>query len=166
MQMRILMKNRAIYAGTFDPITLGHLDLIERASRLVEKVIIGVAASPSKRPLFSLEERVDLVKQSLAHCRNVEVLGFSGLLVDFAKAQQATMLLRGIRAVADFDYEYQLASVNRQMSPGLETVFLMPAEKYMVVSASMVREIAALGGDVTSFVPGVVVEALKQKLRS
>lgn len=160
------MKNRAIYAGTFDPITLGHLDLIERASRLVEKVIIGVAASPSKRPLFSLEERVDLVKQSLAHCRNVEVLGFSGLLVDFAKAQQATMLLRGIRAVADFDYEYQLASVNRQMSPGLETVFLMPAEKYMVVSASMVREIAALGGDVTSFVPGVVVEALKQKLRS
>lgn len=160
------MKNRAIYAGTFDPITLGHLDLIERASHLVEKVIIGVAASPSKRPLFSLEERVDLVKQALAHCHNVEVLGFSGLLIDFAKAQQANMVLRGIRAVADFDYEYQLASVNRQMSPSLETVFLMPAEKYMVVSASMVREIAALGGDVTSFVPPVVVEALKQKLRS
>jgi pantetheine-phosphate adenylyltransferase len=159
------MKNRAIYAGTFDPITLGHLDLIERASSLVEKVIIGVAASVGKHPLFSLEERVSLAKQALAHCSNVEVFGFSGLLIDFAKEQQANIILRGIRAVADVDYEFQLASMNRQMNANIETLFLMPAEKYMYVSASIVREIATMGGDVTGFVPPVVAEALKQKLR-
>jgi pantetheine-phosphate adenylyltransferase len=160
------MKNRAIYAGTFDPITLGHLDLIERASSLVEKVVIGVAASVGKHPLFSLEERVGLVKQALAHCSNVEVFGFSGLLIDFAREQKANVILRGIRAVADVDYEFQLASMNRQMNASIETLFLMPAEKYMYVSASIVREIATMGGDVTGFVPPVVVEALKRKLRS
>lgn len=160
------MKNRAIYAGTFDPITLGHLDLIERAASLVEKVIIGVAASVGKHPLFSLEERVSLAKQALAHCSNVEVFGFSGLLIDFAKEQHANIMLRGIRAVADVDYEFQLASMNRQMNANIETLFLMPAEKYRYVSASIVREIAAMGGDVANFVPVVVAQALKQKLRS
>ncbi len=160
------MKNRAIYAGTFDPITLGHLDLIERASSLVEKVIIGVAASVGKHPLFSLEERVSLAQRALAHCSNVEVFGFSGLLVDFAKEQNANIILRGIRAVADVDYEFQLASMNRQMNASIETLFLMPAEKYMYVSASIVREIAAMSGDITGFVPPVVVDALKQKMRS
>lgn len=160
------MKNKAIYAGTFDPITLGHLDLVERASKFVEKVIIGVAASPNKKPLFSLEERVALTKAALAHCAHVEVYGFDGLLIDFAKQHEANLILRGMRAVADFDYEFQLASMNRHMQPDIETLFLMPAEKYMYLSASMVREIAALHGDVSGFVPALVAEALHQKLRS
>ncbi len=158
------MKNIAIYAGTFDPMTFGHLDLIERASKLVEKVIIGVAASPGKKPLFSCDERIALAKKVLAHCSNVEVQGFDGLLVDFAKQHQAKIILRGMRAVADFDYEFQLASMNRHMMPDIETLFLMPAEKYMYVSASIVREIASLGGDITGFVPPAVVEALHQKV--
>lgn len=158
------MKNCAIYAGTFDPITLGHLDLIERASTLVDRVIVGVAASPGKKPLFSCDERVALAKQVLAHLPSVEVHGFQGLLVDFAKAHQANVILRGMRAVADFDYEFQLASMNRLMSPDMETIFLMPAEKYMYVSASIVREIALLGGDITGFVPAPVVGALHQKV--
>lgn len=160
------MKNKAIYAGTFDPVTLGHLDLIERAGKFVEKVIIGVAASPNKKPLFSLDERVALTKQAVSHLNHVEVHGFQGLLIDFAKAHEANIILRGMRAVADFDYEFQLASMNRHMQPKTETLFLMPAEKYMYISASMVREIAALGGDVSGFVPAVVVEALNKKLRS
>lgn len=158
------MKNCAIYAGTFDPITLGHLDLIERAAKLVERVIVGVAASPGKKPLFSCDERVSLTKQVLAHLNTVEVHGFDGLLVDFAKAHGANVILRGMRAVADFDYEFQLASMNRLMSPDMETIFLMPAEKYMYVSASIVREIAQLGGDITGFVPPRVVEVLHQKV--
>lgn len=158
------MKNCAIYAGTFDPITLGHLDLIERAAKLVERVIVGVAASPGKKPLFSCDERVSLAKQVLAHLNTVEVHGFDGLLVDFAKAHGANVILRGMRAVADFDYEFQLASMNRLMSPEMETIFLMPAEKYMYVSASIVREIAQLGGDITGFVPPRVVEVLHQKV--
>lgn len=158
------MKNIAIYAGTFDPLTFGHLDLIERAARLVEKVIIGVAASPGKKPMFSSDERIALAKTVLAHCPTVEVQGFDGLLVDFAKQHNAQIILRGMRAVADFDYEFQLASMNRHMMPDIETLFLMPAEKYMYVSASIVREIASLGGDITGFVPPAVVEALHQKV--
>lgn len=158
------MKNVAVYAGTFDPITFGHQDLIERASARFEKVIVAIAVSKSKSPLFSLEERVALTKSVLSHLSNVEVSGFQGLLLDFAKANDANILLRGLRAVADFDYEFQLASMNRYLNPAIETMFMMPSEKYMYISSSLVREIATFGGDVTGFVPSLVVEALQKKV--
>lgn len=158
------MKNIAIYAGTFDPITFGHIDLIERASRILDHVVIGVAASHNKKPLFSMEERVTLVRQATSALKNVTVHGFQSLLLDFAKEHNANVILRGLRAVADFDYEFQLASMNRYMNPVVETIFLMPAEKYMYLSSSMVREIASLGGDVSGFVPSLIVSALRQKL--
>ncbi|OGT36961.1 MAG: pantetheine-phosphate adenylyltransferase [Gammaproteobacteria bacterium RIFCSPHIGHO2_12_FULL_37_14] len=156
------MQNTAVYPGTFDPITYGHTDLIERASHIFDRIIIGIATSPNKKPLFSLEERIELVT-STVHNPNVEVLGFDNLLLDFAKQHRANVILRGLRAVADFDYEFQLASMNRFMHPDIETIFLMPAEKYMYISSSLVREIAALKGDVTGFVPGIVVQALHKK---
>lgn len=157
------MKNIAVYAGTFDPITFGHLDVVERAARIFDKVIIAIAVNKNKQPLFSLEERVALTSSALSHLNNVTVSGFDTLLLDFAKAHQANVILRGLRAVADFDYEFQLASMNRNLNPAIETMFLMPAEKYMYISSSLVREIAALGGDVEGFVPPVVVQALKNK---
>ena len=157
------MKNIAIYAGTFDPITYGHTDLIERASRIFDKVIVAVADSSRKKPLFSLAERTSLAKEALANFKNVEILGFDSLLIDFAKQHEANVIIRGLRAVADFDYEFQLATMNRFMNQEIETLFLMPAEKYMYVSSSMVREIAMLHGDVTGFVPACVNEALKNK---
>jgi pantetheine-phosphate adenylyltransferase len=157
------MNQTAIYAGTFDPITFGHIDLIERAATIFNRIIVAVAASPNKQPLFSLAERVDLAAQVLSSYRNVEVAGFESLLHDFAKQKGATIILRGLRAVADFDYEFQLASMNRFLNPTIESLFLMPAEKYMYISSSMVREIAALGGEVSGFVPPLVVQALLKK---
>ncbi len=157
------MKNIAVYAGTFDPITFGHVDLIERASRIFTEVIVGIAASPNKKPLFSLEERVALTELVLKNYPNVKVYGFQSLLLEFARAHHANVILRGLRAVADFDYEFQLASMNRFMDQQVESMFLMPAEKYMYISSSIVREISALGGDVTGFVPAPVVAALKNK---
>ena len=157
------MKNIAVYAGTFDPITHGHVDVIERAARIFDEVIVAIAASPNKKPLFSLEERVDLTSKIMEHCHSVKVYGFDSLLLDFAKKHKANVILRGLRAVADFDYEFQLASMNRFLTPSIETLFLMPAEKYMYISSSLVREIALLGGDVTGFVPAPVVEALDKK---
>lgn len=159
------MNNIAVYAGTFDPITYGHIDVIERAARLFDRVIIGVAINSNKKPLFSLEERVELTKNVLSYLPNVSVAGFDGLLLDFAKQHQANVILRGLRAVADFDYEFQLASMNRFMNSSIESVFLMPAEKYMYISSSLVREIASLNGDVAGFVPPIVVDALNKKFK-
>lgn len=157
------MKNTAVYAGTLDPITLGHVDVIHRAAKIFDQVIVAIAASPNKKPLFSLEERVGLAKEVVSHHHNVVVHGFDGLLLDFAKAHQANVMLRGLRAVADFDYEFQLASMNRFLSPDIESMFLMPAEKFMYISSSLVREIASLKGDVSGFVAPVVASALKKK---
>lgn len=159
------MKGLAIYAGTFDPMTLGHVDIIERAGRLFEQLIVAVAASPSKKTLFSLEERVALTTTVLKHIENVKVQGFTTLTLDFAKKAGAHVFIRGIRAVADFDYEFQLANMNRTLSPEIETMFLVPAEKYMFISSSLIREIASLGGDIKPFVPAAIVQSVMDKAR-
>ncbi|WP_116474817.1 pantetheine-phosphate adenylyltransferase [Zobellella maritima] len=158
------MTIRVIYPGTFDPITNGHLDLIERASLLFDEVVVGVAFSPSKRPLFELEERVNLVKEVTTSLGNVTVVGFSGLLVDFAKSHQANVLIRGLRAVSDFEYEFQLANMNRRLMPTLESVFLTPAEENSFISSTLVKEVALHGGDISQFVPTAVAEAIAKKL--
>ncbi len=158
------MKTKAIYPGTFDPLTNGHADLVLRASRLFDEVILAVAANPSKQPMFSLAERVALAEQVFAGLPNVSVMGFSGLLADFARDQQAQVLLRGVRAVADFEYEFQLASMNRQLNPELDSLFMTPSEKNMFISSTLVKEVARHGGDVSSFVSPQVLAALKGKL--
>ncbi len=158
------MKKIAIYPGTFDPITNGHTDLIERATHLFDKVIVAVAKATSKSPVFSLDKRVALASDILSPLANVEVCGFDILLVEFMKQKEATIILRGLRAVSDFEYEFQLASMNRHLSDQVETVFLTPAEQYTFISSSLVREIARLGGDVSQFVNPKVVAALKAQL--
>jgi pantetheine-phosphate adenylyltransferase len=160
------MQTTAIYPGTFDPITNGHLDLIARASRLYHKVIVAVAVNRGKAPLFSLEERVGLAKAVISEFPNVEVIGFDNLLVECAKQQGANVILRGLRAVSDFEYEFQLAGMNRRLAPELETVFLTPAEQYEFISSSMIREIAQLNGDVSCFVPDLVHQSLINKFKS
>ncbi len=152
-----------VYPGTFDPITNGHIDLVERASRLFDRVVVAIASSEKKRPLFSIEERVALAEEVLSHLDNIEVTGFNVLLTDFVTQQGSNCVLRGLRAVADFEYEFQLANMNRAMNPDFESVFLTPAEHLSFISSSLVREIASLGGDVSPFVPPVVVDALKEK---
>jgi pantetheine-phosphate adenylyltransferase len=154
----------AIYPGTFDPITNGHIDLVMRASKLFNKVIVAVAINPGKKPAFNLAERVDLAKQTLIGLDNVEVCGFEGLLIDVANQKQAKVIIRGLRAVSDFEHEFQLAGMNRRMRPEIETLFLTPAEQFTYISSSLVREIAALGGDVSEFVAPCVMAALKAKL--
>jgi len=157
--------SRVIYPGTFDPITNGHLDLIERAANMFDEVIIAVAASPSKNTLFTLDERVAFAKQVTAHLDNVVAKGFSGLMVDFAKAEAATVLVRGLRTTVDFEYEFGLTNMYRRLMPGLESVFLTPAEKYAFISSSLVREVAIHGGNVDEFVPLIVADALHRKKR-
>ena len=156
----------AIYPGTFDPVTLGHEDLVRRASRLFDEVLVAVADSRTKRPFFTLDERVAMAREVLAPFPNVKVVGFDGLLMNFLRRHEARIILRGLRAVSDFEYEFQMAGMNRSLNPDVETVFLTPAEKYQFISATMVREIASLGGDVSKFVQPLVHERLKQKLSS
>jgi len=155
---------KAIYAGTFDPITYGHIDVISRARNIFTQVIIGVSASAgTKKTIFTQAERIALVRAALPATQNIRVRPFSSLLVDFAKEIKATTIIRGIRAVSDYDYELQLALANRKLAPRIETVFLMPSEKYIFISSSLVREIASLDGDVSHLVPPVVARALKKK---
>jgi pantetheine-phosphate adenylyltransferase, bacterial len=157
---------RAVYPGTFDPMTMGHVDLVKRASKLFDLVIIAIASSDSKKPMFSLEERIEIGNKIFADDPKVEVVGFSGLLVNFAKDNDANILIRGLRVVADFEYEFQLANMNRAMSPDIESVFLTPKEEYSYISSSLVKEIAMMGGDVTRFVDPVTLEALNQKIKN
>lgn len=153
----------AIYPGTFDPITHGHIDVIRRAASLFGEVVVGVAANSTKAPVFTLEERTAMAREALADIPGVKVESFSGLLVEFARDVGATAVIRGLRAVSDFEYEMQLAAINRRLDASLETVFLTPAESYSFLASTLVREIARLGGDVSSFVPPNVVAALKAK---
>jgi pantetheine-phosphate adenylyltransferase len=155
----------AVYPGTFDPITNGHTDLVERAARRFERVIVAIHSSTPKEPAFQWEERIELAKTVLADYKNVTVEGFQGLLVEFARLHGAGVILRGLRAVSDFEYEFQLASMNRQLAPEIETLFMTPDEHYAYVSSSLVREVAALGGDVTPFVHRNVVAALDRRFR-
>ncbi len=156
------MSITAVYPGTFDPITCGHFDLIERAARFYDRLVIAVADNRNKTSLFSLEQRVALAKEVTSGMDNVEIIGFSGLLVDFVREIDGNVLLRGLRAVSDFEYEFQLASMNRKLAPEVETMFMTPAEQYAFISSSLVREISALGGDVSEFVHPVVAQALDE----
>lgn len=157
------MQKTAVYPGTFDPITNGHIDLIRRATHVFDKIVVGIAANPDKQPLFNLDERVQLATTVLTDLPQVEVCGFSGLLVDFARNQHAVAVLRGLRAVSDFEFEFQLASMNRHLDPELESIFLTPAEQFSFISSALVREVASLGGDVSQFVHPLVMDALKDK---
>ena len=152
----------ALYPGTFDPITNGHIDLVKRASNLFDKVIVAIASNSKKQPRFALEKRIELAQEVLVGCPNVTVKGFNVLLVDFAREENATILIRGLRAVSDFEYEFQLASMNRNLAPDIESVFLMPADEYSFISSSLVKEVATLGGDISSFVHPLVNKALKE----
>ena len=155
---------RAVYPGTFDPITNGHEDLIQRAAKLFDEVVVGVAHSQAKRPFFSLDERVELGRKVLDRYPNVKVLGFAGLLSEFVKEQRAGVILRGLRAVSDFEYEFQLAGMNRRLAPGVETLFLTPSDTYLFLSATIVREIAVLGGDISAFVHPVTAQRIQEKI--
>jgi pantetheine-phosphate adenylyltransferase len=155
-----------MYPGTFDPITLGHEDLVRRASRLFDKVVVAIAANPSKEPMFTLDERVELASSSLDDLDNVEVCGYVGLTVDFARENGLGVILRGLRAVSDFEYEFQLANMNRHLDENVETAFLTPTETYNFISSSLVREICSLGGDISEFVSPVVFEALTQRINA
>ncbi len=155
---------KAIYPGTFDPMTNGHLDIITRSARMFDHLIIAIAKSPSKNTLFTLEERVALAQSVTAHLSNVEVVGFSELMAHFAQKQRANVLIRGLRAISDFEYELQLASMNRHLMADLESILLMPLENWSFVSSSLVKEVARHGGDVTSFLPPIVAQALSNKL--
>ena len=154
---------RAIYPGSFDPITNGHLDVLARAARLFDEVIMAVANNQSKQVLFSVAERVELLKISCQHLPNVRVASFDGLLVDFARQSEAKAVIRGLRAVSDFEFEFQMALMNRSLEPGLEALFLMPSEEYSYISSRMVKEVARLGGEVSRFVPRCVEDALKAR---
>ena len=156
---------KAVYPGTFDPLTLGHEDVVKRAAKLFDEVVLAIAESSAKRPVFSLEERVLMATELLAPLTNVRVARFGGLLTEFLQQQGANVILRGLRAVSDFEYEFQMAGMNRKLLPNVETVFLTPSDDYMFVSASIVREIALLGGDVAQFVSPLVVRKLNEKIK-
>jgi pantetheine-phosphate adenylyltransferase len=156
---------RAIYPGSFDPVTNGHLDVVERARKLFDEVIVAVANNDGKQPLFSLDERLDFLKQTLGKLDNVRIAHFNGLLVDFARAQEASAVIRGLRAISDFEFEFQMALMNRKLEAAVETIFLMPKEEYTYLSSRIVKEIARLGGDVSKFVAAPVAKALAAKLK-
>ncbi len=158
------MKIKAVYPGTFDPITLGHQDLVRRAASMFDELIVAVADSRTKRPFFTLDERVEMAKTVLSCYPNVRVMGFSGLLMQFVQQHGAKVVMRGLRAVSDFEYEFQLAGMNRNLFPEVESIFLTPAEQFLFISATLVREISVLGGDVSKFVAPHVQECLKQKI--
>jgi pantetheine-phosphate adenylyltransferase len=155
---------KAVYPGTFDPFTRGHEDLVRRAAHVFDRVIVGVADSESKRPMFSAAERVAMARETLASLPNVEVTGFSALLMDFVRLQGAKIILRGLRAVSDFEYEFQMAGMNRHLHPDVETLFLTPSEQYTFISATIVREIARFGGDVSHFVPQNVADRIRARV--
>ena len=157
---------KAVYPGTFDPLTRGHEDLVRRASRLFDTLVLGIAHSRAKRTFFTLEERIGMAHEVLADVKNVTIVGFAGLLTDFVSAQKARVVLRGLRAVSDFEYEFQLAGMNRALNPEFETVFLTPGEQHMFISATLVREIASLGGDVSKFVHPAVRAKLAAKVKA
>jgi pantetheine-phosphate adenylyltransferase len=160
------MKRIAVYPGTFDPVTNGHIDLLQRSLRAFDRVVVGIAANPKKQPLFSLKERIDMFRESLRGmrgARNVVIEGFDGLLVDYAREKGATGIIRGLRAVSDFEYEMQMALMNRRLDSVIETVFLMPSEEYSFITSTIVKEVASYGGDISSLVPAVVVKRLKRK---
>lgn len=158
------MSTKAIYPGTFDPMTNGHLDIVTRAALMFDQVILAIAASPSKKPMFSLDERVAMATQVTSHLDNVEVIGFSDLMANFAKNQGANVLVRGLRAVSDFEYEMQLANMNRHLLPTLESVFMMPSKEWSFISSSLVKEVARHGGDITPFLPQIITQALMEKI--
>ena len=157
---------KAVYPGTFDPLTRGHEDLVRRAATLFDRIVLAIADSKAKRPFFTSQERIAMAREVLSDLKNVEVVGFSGLLTHFVRDQGARVVLRGLRAVSDFEYEFQLAGMNRNLYPEMETIFLTPSEQHMFISATLVREIALLGGDVTEFVHPLVAKRLKQKSTS
>lgn len=159
------MMKTAIYPGTFDPITNGHLDIIKRASRLFDLIVVAVSDNPRKEPFFSLDERKRLVQETVVNLDNIEVDIFSGLLVRYAKSKNATVLIRGLRAVSDFEYEFQMALMNRKLIPEIETVYLMPSEEYTYINSTIVKEVAMLSGKIDCFLPPVVAAALKEKMR-
>ena len=159
------MNQKAVYPGTFDPITLGHEDLVRRAAKLFDHVIVAVADSGAKQPFFTRDERVDMARRVLKDLKNVEVVGFSGLLMKFVRQHKARVVIRGLRAASDFEYEFQLAGMNRGLYPDVETMFLTPGEQHMFVYATIVREISILGGDVRNFVPPAVARRLKAKVK-
>ena len=156
---------KALYPGTFDPVTLGHIDLIERALHLFDEVTVAIATSESKTPVFTLEERIDHIQTIFEGKKRIRVIGFSGLVVDLAKEEESKILIRGLRAVSDFEYEFQMANMNRAMSPDLESVFLTPKAKFSFLSSTLVREIASMGGEISSFVDPVIEEALKKRFK-
>ena len=156
---------KAVYPGTFDPLTRGHEDLVRRAATLFGSVILAIADSKAKKPFFTLEDRIAMAKEVLGDVKNLQVLGFAGLLTEFVRKQGARVVLRGLRAVSDFEYEFQLAGMNRNLYPEMETIFLTPSEQHMFISATLVREIASLGGDVSEFVHPLVAKRLKQKAK-
>ncbi|MFT4464874.1 MAG: pantetheine-phosphate adenylyltransferase [Sodalis sp. (in: enterobacteria)] len=159
------MTTKAIYPGTFDPLTNGHLDLVTRAAQMFDRVVLAIAASPNKRPLFDLHERVALATQVTAHLPNVTVTGFSDLMADFARQQQANILIRGVRAMTDVEYEMQLAKMNRHLMPTLETVFMIPAEAWSYISSTLVKEVALHGGDVDHFLPAPIAKEVRARYR-
>jgi pantetheine-phosphate adenylyltransferase len=159
------MERIAVYPGTFDPITNGHTDLVSRAARVFPKVVIAIAESPHKKTLFSLQERIDMARRDMAQWKNVEVMGFRNLLVEFVQQIGGSIIVRGLRAVSDFEYEFQLASMNRHLAPGVETMFLTPDEDYGFISSTLVKEVARLDGDVSNFVSPEVAEAIQRRFR-
>lgn len=160
-----MKKITAVYAGTFDPLTNGHLDIIERASGIFDKVIVAIAVNPSKQPVFTVKERLDMIKDAAGKIKNVSTDNFEGLLVEYAKKKEASVIVRGLRAISDFEYEFQLSLTNKKLNPGINTVFLMPNEKYTYLNSSLVRELAFYNSNISEFVPPNVLKVLKKKFK-